>query len=259
MNDKNRFIFLLGGADLEMHTIRQLLDKNGYRYYDKHLRWDNACLSAYRKEIEDYTEDDIPLWGGIELQEDMTPPTRYICIDHHNSNAHKPSSLEQLAELLEIPLSRQEQLIAANDRAYIPGMKALQASDAEIAGIRQADRACQGVTEEEEKLAEQAIREHIQVCDNLIVVRALCHRFSPICDRLFPYERLLIYTDEEWMYYGKQAERLVKNFQSDIQHGGIFYGGGPDGYIGCKRKVYTSSQIQQHIELIKNLMNHGNI
>lgn len=259
MNDKNRFIFLLGGADLEMHTIRQLLDKNGYRYYDKHLRWDNACLSAYRKEIEDYTEDDIPLWVGIELQEDMTPPTRYICIDHHNSNAHKPSSLEQLAELLEIPLSRQEQLIAANDRAYIPGMKALQASDAEIAGIRQADRACQGVTEEEEKLAEQAIREHIQVCDNLIVVRALCHRFSPICDRLFPYERLLIYTDEEWMYYGKQAERLVKNFQSDIQHGGIFYGGGPDGYIGCKRKVYTSREIQQHVELIKNLMNHGNI
>ena len=256
MNDKNRFIFLLGGADLEMHTIRQLLDKNGYRYYDKHLRWDNACLSAYRKEIEDYTEDDIPLWVGIELQEDMTPPTRYICIDHHNSNAHKPSSLEQLAELLEIPLSRQEQLIAANDRAYIPGMKALQASDAEIAGIRQADRACQGVTEEEEKLA---IREHIQVCDNLIVVRALCHRFSPICDRLFPYERLLIYTDEEWMYYGKQAERLVKNFQSDIQHGGIFYGGGPDGYIGCKRKVYTSREIQQHVELIKNLMNHGNI
>lgn len=259
MNDKNRFIFLLGGADLEMHTIRQLLDKNGYRYYDKHLRWDNACLSAYRKEIEDYTEDDIPLWVGIELQEDMTPPTRYICIDHHNSNAHKPSSLEQLAELLVIPLSRQEQLIAANDRAYIPGMKALQASDAEIAGIRQADRACQGVTEEEEKLTEQAIREHIQVCDNLIVVRALCHRFSPICDRLFPYERLLIYTDEEWMYYGKQAERLVKNFQSDIQHGGIFYGGGPDGYIGCKRKVYTSREIQQHVELIKNLMNHGNI
>ena len=39
MNDKARFIFLLGGADLEMHTIRQLLDKNGYRYYDKHLRY----------------------------------------------------------------------------------------------------------------------------------------------------------------------------------------------------------------------------
>lgn len=259
MNDNARLIFLLGGADLEMHTIRQLLDKNGYRYYDRHLRWDNACLSAYRKEIADYTEDVIPLWVGIELQEDMTPPTRYICIDHHNSNAHKPSSLEQLAELLEIPLSRQEELIAANDRAYIPGMKALQASDAEIAGIRQADRACQGVTEEEERLAELAIREHIQVCDNLIVVRALCHRFSPICDRLFPYERLLVFTDEEWMYYGKQADRLVEIFQSDIQDGKIFYGGGLDGYIGCKRKLYTSSEIQQHVELIKNLTNHGNI
>lgn len=259
MNDKDRFLFLLGGADLEMHTIRLLLDKNGYRYYDRHLRWDNACLSAYRKEIADYTEDVISLWVGIELQEDMTPPTRYICIDHHNSNAHKPSSLEQLAELLEIPLSRQEQLIAANDRAYIPGMKALQASDEEISGIRQADRACQGVTEEEEKLAEQAIREHTQVYNNLIVVQALCHRFSPICDRLFPYERLLVFTDEEWMYYGKQTDRLVEIFQSDIQHGSIFYGGGPDGYIGCKRKVYTSREIQQHVELIKNLMNHGNI
>lgn len=259
MNDKARFIFLLGGADLEMHTIRRLLDKNGYRYYDRHLRWDNACLSAYRKEIAEYTEDDTPLWIGIELQEDMIPPTRYVSIDHHNCNAHKPSSLEQLAEWLEIPLSRQEQLVAANDRAYIPGMKALQASDEEIAGIRQADRACQGVTEEEEKLAEQAIREHTQVYKNLIVVRALCHRFSPICDRLFPYDRLLIYTDEEWMYYGKQADRLVEIFQSDIQNGKIFYGGGPDGYIGCKRKAYTSSEIQQHVELIKNLMNHGNI
>ena len=259
MNDKARFIFLLGGADLEMHTIRRLLDKNGYRYYDRHLRWDNACLSAYRKEIAEYTEDDTPLWIGIELQEDMIPPTRYVSIDHHNCNAHKPSSLEQLAEWLDIPLSRQEQLIAANDRAYIPGMKALKASEVEVARIRQADRACQGVTEEEEKLAEQAIREHTQVYKNLIVVRALCHRFSPICDRLFPYDRLLIYTDEEWMYYGKQADRLVEIFQSDIQNGKIFYGGGPDGYIGCKRKAYTSSEIQQHVELIKNLMNHGNI
>lgn len=259
MNDKDRFIFLLGGADLEMHTICRLLDKNGYRYYDRHLRWDNACLSAYRKEIADYTEDDTLLWVGIELQEDMTPPARYISIDHHNGSAHKPSSLEQLAELLEIPLSRQEQLIAANDRAYIPGMKTLQASDAEIAGIRLADRACQGVTEEEERLAKLAIREHTQVYNNLIVVRALCHRFSPICDRLFPYERLLVFTDEEWMYYGKQAGWLVEIFQSDIQDSKIFYGGGPDGYFGCKRKAYTSNEIQQHIELIKHLMNHGNI
>ncbi|WP_443679022.1 hypothetical protein [Phocaeicola coprocola] len=259
MNDKDQFVFLLGGADLEMHTIRQLLEKNGFRYYDKHLRWDNACLSAYQSEIGSYADTDSPQWVGIELQEDMTLPARYISIDHHNGNAYKPSSLEQLAELLEIPLSRQEQLIAANDKAYIPGMKVLQASDAEITRIRLADRACQGVTEEEEKLAELAIREHIQIYDGLIVVRVLCHRFSPICDRLFPYERLLIYTDEEWMYYGKQADRLVESFQSDIQSGKIFYGGGPDGYIGCKRKVYTSSEILQHIELIKDLINHGNI
>ena len=250
MNDKNRFIFLLGGADLEMHTIRQLLDKNGYRYYDKHLRWENACLSAYRKEITDYTGDDTPLWVGIELQEDMNLPSNYISIDHHNRNAHKPSSLEQVAELLEIPLSRQEQLIAANDRAYIPGMKALQASDAEIAGIRQADRAFQGVTEEEEKLAELAIREHIQVCDNLIVVRALCHRFSPICDRLFPYHSLLVHTSTEWSFYGIGADQVLHLFAEDYSQGKLFCGGGPNGYVGTKKAVYTENQINEMIKKI---------
>lgn len=259
MKDNSRFIFLLGGADLEMFSIRRLLDKGCYHYYDKHLRWDNACLSAYQNEIANCMKGNSFRWVGIELQEDMDLPSNYIRIDHHNTNADKPSALEQLADLLDISLNRWEQLVAANDKAYIPGMKALQASDTEISEIRQADRACQGVTEIEEILAEQAIREHIQVYNNLIVVRALCHRFSPICDRLFPYERLLVFTDEEWMFYGKQAGRLVEIFQSDIQDGRIFYGGGPDGYIGCKRKVYTSSEIEQYIDLIKHLMNNGNV
>lgn len=259
MNFSARLIFLLGGADLEMCTIRQLLDRMGCHYYDHHLRWDNACLSAYKGCIAKYKDDKTCRFVGIELQEDITPPPGYVCIDHHNENAGKPSALEQLADLLGVSLSRYEQLVAANDRAYIPGMRALQASDAEIVKIRRADRACQGVSEEEERLAEQAIKENLETCNNLIVVRALSHCFSPICDRLFPYERLIVYTDEEWIYYGKQANRLVKTLQTDIQNGKIFYGGGPDGYIGCKRKAYVNSEIQYYIDLIKNLINNGNI
>lgn len=259
MNLTARLIFLLGGADLEMYTIRQLLDKAGCHYYDQHLRWDNACLSAYKGCIAKYKDDKTCRFVGIELQEDISPPSGYICIDHHNENAGKPSALEQLAVLLGLSLSRYEQLVAANDRAYIPGMRTLQASDEEVDEIRRADRACQGVSEKEEGLAEQAIKENLEVYNNLIVVRALSHCFSPICDRLFPYERLLVYTDEEWMYYGKQANRLVEIFQTDIQNGKIFYGGGSDGYIGCKRKVYINSEIQCYVDLIKNLINNGNI
>lgn len=193
------------------------------------------------------------------MQEDIVPPSGYIQIDHHNENAGKLSALEQLADLLGVPLNRYEQLVAANDRAYIPGMKALQASDAEISEIRRADRACQGVTEEQECLAEQAIKECLEVCNGLILVKALSPCFSPICDRLFPYEKLLVYTDDEWIYYGKQTDKLILLFQGEILHNKVFYGGGPNGYIGCKKKIYTIDEIKQFIGLIKKMAIDGNI
>lgn len=49
--DKERFFFLLGGGDLEMQTIRRLLEEKGVGYADHGLRWDNANLSAYREEL----------------------------------------------------------------------------------------------------------------------------------------------------------------------------------------------------------------
>lgn len=259
MNAGNKFIFLLGGADLEMNTIRLLLNRQQCCYHDLHLKWDNACLSAYKDYIDRSRDDRNCRFVGIELQEDIVPPSGYIQIDHHNENAGKPSALEQLADLLGVPLNRYEQLVAANDRAYIPGMKALQASDTEISEIRRADRACQGVTEEQECLAEQAIKECLEVCNGLILVKALSPCFSPICDRLFPYEKLLVYTDDEWIYYGKQTDKLISLFQGEILHNKVFYGGGPNGYIGCKKKVYTIDEIKQFIGLIKKMAIDGNI
>lgn len=259
MNTDYKFIFLLGGADLEMNTIRLLLDRLRCFYYDLHLKWDNAYLSAYKNYIDRFKDDENCRFVGIELQEDIVPPASYIQIDHHNENAGKPSALEQLADLLGVSLNRHEQLVAANDRAYIPGMKALQASDAEIAEIRRADRACQGVTEKQEYLAERAIKESLKMHKDLILVKALSHSFSPICDRLFPYEKLLVYTDNEWIYYGKQTDKLVSLFQKGILQNKIFYGGGPNGYIGCKRNVYTIDEIKQSIGLIKKMTIDGNI
>ena len=41
-------LFLLGGHDLEMLTIRNVLDAHGYTYVDHQLQWNNAKLSSYQ-------------------------------------------------------------------------------------------------------------------------------------------------------------------------------------------------------------------
>lgn len=253
-------LFLLGGHDLEMCTIKDMLLEAKVVCFDASLQWNNAYVSAYQKELEQYGADDSE-WTiyGVELQEDIPLPYNYKAIDHHNLNMDLPSALEQVADLLGVPLNRRMQLIAANDKGYIPGMQALQASDAEIMEIRRADRACQGVTEEDELLAEKAIKENRLIEGDLTIVQALSHKFSPVCDRLFPYDRLLVYTDEEWMYYGKQAGRLRDFFHTEILEGRLFYGGGINGYIGAKVQAYTGMKIRQHVEKIRNLIRNGNI
>ena len=47
-------VFLLGGYDLEMQEIKNILEQNGNTYLDKQLKWDNALLEAYRDELEIY-------------------------------------------------------------------------------------------------------------------------------------------------------------------------------------------------------------
>lgn len=259
MREDIQFIFLLGGADLEMYTICQLLDSHGVCYYNQGLRWDNACLSAYLEYLDRFGNKSNYQLVGIELQEDVILPDNYISIDHHNQNAGKPSSLEQVAELLGISLTREQQLVAANDKAYIPGMMALQASDDEITEIRRRDRMCQGVTEEDEALAEKAINENMEQVKELIVVKALSPRFSPICDRLFPYRSLLVYTSAEWMYYGEQLHRLLLVFKEDIAAGKLFYGGGTNGYMGSKKNIYTENEIQQIVNRIKTMAENGDL
>ena len=136
-------IFLLGGYDLEMLTIkRMLMDRRDCVVIDKHLRWDNALLSAYKNELEDY--DDSPIYG-IELKEDILVPSNYIRIDHHNDLNCNTSALEQVAEILGVELSRYQQLVAANDKGYIPAMEAMGATETEIENIRMTDRVSQGI------------------------------------------------------------------------------------------------------------------
>lgn len=245
-------LFLLGGHDLEMQTIAGILKEKGLLFSDFSLSWNNAYLSQYRKDLELYGNNPSWIIYGIELQEDIAVPNNYIRIDHHNDYSEHLSALEQIANLLHLPLNRYMQLVAINDKAYIPGMIEAGATPYEIRNIREADRKAQGITDTEESLAEKAIKENCYTVGKMIVVHALSSCFSPICDRLFPYISLLIHTDSEWMYYGKGADCVSLLFEKDITAGHIFYGGGSNGYVGTVEKVYTPAVLQEMVERIKN-------
>lgn len=241
-------LFLLGGYDLEMLTIKQLLDgKEGCVVLDRHLNWSNAKVSAYYEDMKRYADWEI---YGIELQEDVPTHPHYHRIDHHNEWAGKPSALEQVADLLDVELDRFQQLVAANDKDYIPAMKDLRATDEEIADIRKRDRMAQGVSDEDEQKATEAITENLTRYGDLLVVKSETSRFAPICDRLFPYEKLLVYTDSEWMFYGEGKSKLVKLFEEEMKNKRIFHGGGDNGYVGAVKHAFNEDEINQIVNLI---------
>ena len=254
--DRPQTLFLLGGHDLEMNTIKQML---GHRadceIADKDLAWNNALLSAYSKELEEWSKFDRIY--GIELRTDIHVPDNYYCIDHHNNLENMPSSLEQTAMIVGVRLNRHQQLVAANDRGYIPGMQAISASEKEIAEIRRQDREAQGISNADELLAEESIAQHLKRYPNLCVVKSLTTHFSAICDRLYPYQRLIIYTDDEWVFYGEGKNELTVQFADDIQQGRVFHGGGDNGFIGCARHSFDKESIEKIVkQIIINYENH---
>lgn len=248
-------LFLLGGIDLEMYEIRKVLESKGALYCDKGLGWSNACLSAYSEELQEYGNKGYCIYG-IELKQDIDTPVNYIVIDHHNEYNARKSSLEQVADVIGVRLTKKQLLIAANDSAYIPGMLALGATDKEIAEIRLMDRKAQGATAEDEMRAEASIREYLYRYKNITTVKSLTSRFSCICDRLYCNDSLLVYTDSEWTYYGVYKQRLIEHFADDIAKGKVYYGGSEFGYVGMGQGVLPADQMEIIVkEIVKVIEN----
>lgn len=245
-------IFLLGGNDLEMTTIKNLLVNAGEQFETHDLRWDNAKLSSYEKTLEEYGNSPDCQIYGIELNEDIPHPDNYVRIDHHNDFANKPSSLEQVATLLGLAMDRHMQLVAANDSRYIPGMIKLGASRAEIDEIRRADRAAQGVSEDDdERLAEESLKSCRGDASNLYVVKSLTSKFSTICDRMYPYRRLLIYNDDVAEFYGEGVNDLTSLFKSELDAKKMYHGGGDSGYLGTVSGAYSKEEIAGIVDKIR--------
>jgi hypothetical protein len=167
--------FFLGGRDLEMVEIRRLLDRHAPdRFEDLGLSW-GARASAYLPGIEAaLARGETPVL--VELIDDL-PATmdraRLRVVDHHGNAAWRPTAIEQVFALLGLPSenwTRHMMLVAVNDRAHVDGLIAIGASAEEVAAIRAADRAVQGVTAADEAEAARAIATR-QVVGRLTEIR----------------------------------------------------------------------------------------
>ena len=239
--------FLLGGHDLEMLEIRAILDAHDLKHFDNNLRW-GARLSSYKDVLNDSDQ-----FVGIELIEDIPVPEHYTIIDHHNERSGERSSIEQLAQLIGIELNDYQKLVAANDRGYIPEMKALGASSEEIEMIRKADRKAQGVTEKDESLAAMSVSKNLHLDDDIIIVESLTPRFSAITDRLFPYEKLLISFNNNFLYLGKGVKEISILLNQFISQNKMFHGGGDNGFIGSADGALTPSETDSIKTMVINL------
>ena len=219
---KDETIFLLGGYDLEMQTIKKILIKEDIKFFDHQLRW-GAKLSSYKKQLEEFWDATI---YGIELIEDITPPPNYKRIDHHNDFSDKEASIIQVLELLNKRASREQLLIAHNDVGYIEAMESFGATEDEIKEIRQRDRATQGVTTQEELHALEEI-EKIREDGGLYFLNSSLNNFSPIVDN-FQKRPFLIYSKKSLTYYG-DIDFLKEQYKKEIEknqayHGREFFG-----------------------------------
>ena len=209
--------FFLGGADLEMAAIRELLDRHASgRVVDKRLAW-GARVEDYLEEIlASLVAGETPVL--VELADKTLPAAafdraRCVIVDHHGerAGADEPCSLEQVFSLLGLDRARdwtrRLALIAANDKGHVRAMRALGADDDEIRAVRKADRRAQGVTTADEAAARDAIAQRT-VEGRLTTVELPCARASVVADLIEPVlggpgaDQLLVIMPSELAFYG---------------------------------------------------------
>jgi hypothetical protein len=219
-----RLVFFLGGHDLEMITIRAVIeDVAPGSVRDASLPW-GATTDAYEDEIVATLQDGrTPVlvelltsprasWAPSAVLATTLSPGRpippgvVVLADHHgeSAGAHKPTSLEQVMQLLGIAdrfaNDRWLQLVAANDRGYVDEMARLPATIDEMRRVRTADRAAQGITSSEEAEGEIAVARARRIGATLTVVDLAHDRAATVTDRLDAtlggpgFKRLLVRT-----------------------------------------------------------------
>lgn len=282
INDDKKDVFLIGGSDLEMYQIKKKLKRSGQAYVDKDLKW-GAKAEDYKDEIKQIlAEEKIPV--AIELA-GADNVKGLVNIDHHGDKSGNPASISQVMERAGIKMSFIDELVAANDSAYIPGMevkieeyrKTLEArlgsdgfdklKNKLISLIRAKDRQIQGITSEHEEQAEEAIDKLDNVCNGLLTVVRLSHsKTATVADRLFgKYKNLIIISDDgEVNFYGdgKLCQDLSKKFEGSWSGGSGLGKSGENAYWGMGNSEnqdvlqYVESYISENIAPTGEIKNY---
>jgi hypothetical protein len=92
-----KYIFLLGGRDLEMLEIKNLLVQQNEMHFDIELSWDNANWLAY-SEVFENPEFSSKTFVGIELDGKENMPEGNI--DHHSLYLMQVHQLNKLHNIL---------------------------------------------------------------------------------------------------------------------------------------------------------------
>ncbi len=240
--DTHRIIFFLGGHDLEMAEVARILRERGIPFVDRGLDWADAVFSAYDPEVRAAIRDgERPILVELrDVPQDVLPFADVI--DHHGpESGHLPTSLEQvLARLGVTALTREQQLIAANDKGYIEGMAAIGATTEEIRRIRMMDRQAQGITAEQEAAATAAIVNRDETTGGLTIVVLPHGKTATVTDRLSAiaggpgYKNLLVESPLKLSFFGEG--RLILELVN--RFGGYCGGDLPHkGYWGIEASV----------------------
>lgn len=256
------FHFFLGGNDLEMQTIRDLLNQHSNAViFDKQLAW-GASSEDYKNDIENSIHSGAtPVLIELTWNTPSIDVKKVILLDHHNEQAgkHTQTPLQQLFSLLKLSPTlwqRYHDLVVANDKGHIQGMLEIGATPEEIADIRAQDRAAQGITPENETQAKTAIQQAQQHCNNQLTLVTLPHdKASIVSDFLHPAlggnnaKNLLVIGPKELNFYGQG--NIVLALSKQFEQG--WYGGNlPDyGYWGMANTKDLNAVLQVIESLLK--------
>jgi len=184
-----KYWFFLGGHDLEMITIRDLLDTHyDSQYSDAGLKW-GARASNYEAEIEEKVyQGYTPVLVELEVDIEHTDGPIEL-IDHHGDAAghDQPTSLEQVYIKLGMDFegaSEDQKAIAANDRGYVYELRKRGFSENKIREIREREWKIQGISDDEVSQAKDAIAHRLDEGPGLIIVNTQSDRAGLIADLL---------------------------------------------------------------------------
>ena len=224
-------LFIVPNNDGEAVEIQKLLRDNGCEFLVTNQPW-GASWELLEPEIL----NKISLFNGIVYGIELIGKLQIIkCIniDHHkysnDDRSNQLSSLEQVANIIKVDLTEYQKAVSDKDKGYIDLMKLKGYSQDIIDAVRLQDRLAQGITQEHEESAIEAIK-HLKQYENLTIVNLPHDKCSTVTDRLYGQftNLLIVCNNTELDFYGDY--NVCLKLQEEF--GGWVGGGHLNGFWG---------------------------